>query len=29
MVIGVAGGDVWLRIPDGYVMFKPEWLKIN
>lgn len=28
MVIGVSGGDVWLRIPEGYVMFKPNWLRI-
>jgi hypothetical protein len=28
MVIGVAGVDVWLRIPDGYVLFNPEWLKV-
>jgi hypothetical protein len=28
-VSGLSGNNVWLRVREGYIMFKPEWLKIN
>jgi hypothetical protein len=28
-VFGLSGNNVWLRIQEGFIMFKPEWLAIN
>ncbi len=28
-VYGVAGDRVWLRVQEGYIMYKPEWVKIE
>jgi hypothetical protein len=28
-VLGLAGNNVWLRVQEGFIMFKPEWLILN
>ena len=29
VVLGLTGNNVWLRVREGYIMFKPEWLIPN